>query len=164
MSDSSLYMQIEGVKGAVTQKGYEGWIDVSQGGISFYNNADFRSTSNVQGGRMAHSEATYVKFTDCASLDLFQKIANGEAIPEIKVVQVVRQSGEATAALTVTYSDCVITSYQMQHQGSADLASVPEQLSFAYGKIQFETSLPDESGKATKQGPVGWNMISAEKL
>lgn len=161
---TSLYMQIEGIKGSVNDEGYKDWIALNQSVFSFYNNATIKAGASVGGSQMSGSEVQCLKSTDVATLDLWQKLASGALIPQIVIVSVNRQNDDKSEGIKAIYSNCVLTHFQSMHSANGQIENNPEQWSFAYSSVKYEINAADSSGQIVKTGPYGWDMSLAKKM
>jgi len=116
----AIYIQIDGIKGDVTSKGHEGWIEV--------HSCDFevKRELEIQTGKVVNRESTtptfaeviLTKHADQSSPKLFDKACRGKAIDTVKI-DLCRTSEEMKAYSQYTLNDVIISKYadSMHHEG-----------------------------------------------
>uniref|UniRef100_UPI003C71F7A3 Hcp family type VI secretion system effector n=1 Tax=Buttiauxella sp. TaxID=1972222 RepID=UPI003C71F7A3 len=163
MSTESLFMQIEGVKGTVSNKGFEGWISVDNINFGVYCSAKIDNASGqVNSDGVNFDAISFSKLMDTTSTQLANMVAQGSNLKQITIVKALFQGDKMVQALKLNYKNCVLTSYNFAAHSAGDVPS--EGLSFVFGQMTFETNMVEPDGKTSKQGPVGWNLVENTKL
>lgn len=163
MATESLFMQIEGIKGTVSNKGYEGWIAIENMTFGVYCAAKIDNASGqVNSDGVNFDAILFSKVMDTTSTQLSNMVAEGSNIKQITVVKVSFQGAKPVEAVKLTYKNCVLSSYNFNAYSAGDIPS--ENLSFVFGQMSFETNMVEPDGKTSKQGPVGWNLVENNKL
>ncbi|MBU9836545.1 Hcp family type VI secretion system effector [Rahnella perminowiae] len=163
MATESLFMKIEGIKGTVSNKGYEGWISIENMtfGVSSTPNID-NASEQVNGAGARFDSILFSKVMDSTSTQLTVMVAEGSNISEITLVKVSMQGSKPVEAAKLIYKNCVLSSYNFNAYSAGDIPC--ENLSFVYGAMSFETNMVEPDGKTSKQGPMGWSVIKNNKL
>lgn len=163
MATESLFMQIDGIKGTVSNKGYEGWIAVENMNFGVYCSAKIDNASGqVNSDGVNFDAISFSKVMDTTSTQLSNMVAQGSNVKQIVIVKALFQGEKLVEALKLTYKNCVLNSYNFNAYSEGDVPS--ENLSFVFGQMTFETNMVELDGKTSKQGPVGWNLVENTKL
>ena len=147
---AAIYVKIEGIKGDVTTKGYEGYFEADS--FSFGVEREMKEsgekggTEDINIGVGELQEVTISKSMDRTSADLAQFAINGNSpgTAEIEFVEVAG-GGEAHTYLKYKLERCFVKSWSTS--GDADDRPT-EEVSFYYNKIAFNYA-PTDDGKAT---------------
>ncbi|WP_447840912.1 Hcp family type VI secretion system effector [Enterobacter bugandensis] len=163
MATEALLMHIDGLKGAVTDKGYKDWLSILSFSAGVCNNASINNGSGQVVTDGAYwNPIHFSKMMDNTTTQLMNHVALGTTIKKIVVVKTVTYDDKAIEQFKFTYSNCVITGFGFD--SSAEGGVPAESLSFVYGKVQFETNMAEPDGKTAKQGPVGYDLVENKKL
>ncbi|MHA0273235.1 Hcp family type VI secretion system effector [Enterobacter ludwigii] len=163
MATEALLMQIEGLKGAVTDKGYKDWLSIISISNGVYNNASINNGSGQVVTDGAYwNPIHFSKSMDNTTTQLMNHVALGTTIKKIIVVKFVTYDDKSVEQFKFTYTDCVMTGFSFDSFAEGGVPT--ESLSFVYGKVQFETNMAEPDGKLAKQGPVGYNLVENTKL
>jgi len=163
MATESLFMQIDGIKGTVSNKGYEGWIAVENMNFGVYCSAKIDNASGqVNSDGVNFDAISFSKVMDTTSTQLSNMVAQGSNVKQIVIVKALFQGEKLVEALKLTYKNCVLNSYNFNAYSEGDVPS--ENLSFVFGQMTFDTNMVEPDGKTSKQGPVGWNLVENTKL
>ncbi|MCS2163154.1 type VI secretion system tube protein Hcp [Scandinavium sp. H11S7] len=163
MATEALLMQIDGLKGAVTDKGYKDWLSI----LTFNNGVSNHAQINNGSGQVVTDGAYwerihFAKMMDNTTTQLMNHVALGAAIKKITVIKSVTYDDKSVEQFKFIYSDCVMTSFGFD--ASAEGGVPVESLSFVFGKVQFETNMAEPDGKTAKQGPVGYDLVTNTRL
>jgi type VI secretion system secreted protein Hcp len=141
----TVYLNIEGVKGDVTAKGHEDWIEI----LSF-NSGLSREETSSSGSRESSapsvSEFTLVKAVDGAS-PLLSRIASTGSSTTKAEIEFVEVAGGGDTYFRYELTDVIITSVRpVTTGGSTEVAM--EEISLSFSRISWElTSAGAEAGK-----------------
>jgi type VI secretion system secreted protein Hcp len=162
MATESLFMQVEGLNGTVSSKGYEKWIALDYMSSSVCCSAKIDNASGqVNSDGVSFDPISVSKLMDSTSTQLSNMVAEGSNIKKITIVKALFQGDKIVEALKMIYENCVLTSYNFSAQSEGDIPH--ENLSFVFGKMKFETNMVEPDGKTSKQGPVGWDLTTNTK-
>ncbi len=130
------YLQIEGIPGECTAKGYEKQIEILgySHGVSQSTDVSASSSGGATTGRCTHGDFQISKAVDLASPVLLQRCSDGLHIKKI-VLTLVRAGGDNKVPFMVyTLTNCVVAS--VSYSGSSG-ALPAENVTFNYGKIEW---------------------------
>jgi|SRR5471030_60290 len=159
----NLFMEIDGIKGSVSDDKYSGWVSIDN-----INNA-LNSTAKINNGSgqlhidgINFESVSFSKQMDAVSTDLVSMVAQGSNIKKIVVAMNVKTNDIDNEMARWTYEKCILTSY---HVGARSAEDIPyETLSFVFSSFKFETQMIEPGGKTKKYGPVGWDLLTNTKL
>ena len=156
------YIQIDGIKGESTAKGYEGWIEVGsvQWGVG-------RAISSPAGGNReasapSISEITLTKTLDSTSPALFLRAVSGIFNIATVKLHLVTPSGSTntnTVFYKLTLSDVLVSS--QSNSASAGDDRPQESISLNFSKIEVEYLV---DGKTITNGKAGYDLATAKPL
>ena len=152
-----MFLKIDGVDGESTDEAHKDWIEVLSysHGISQPVSAASRSGGRT-GGRADFEDFSVVKTVDKATPALNVHCANGKHIPKVEMELCLATEDKHTF-MKYTLKDVVISS--ISPGGSAEGEAKPlEDLSLAYGQIEWEYTPIDQSGKPGAAITRGWNL------
>jgi len=138
-------MKIDGIKGDVTAKGHEGWIDLSSCQLGVH-----RSVTSPS-GRGANREATVpsvneiviTKDLDSASTALFRASLWGEG----KKVIIDFVGSDGVPYLTIELTNALIANYNVSGHGGSAQSSPMESLSINFTNIEYKTKTQPKDPK-----------------
>ncbi|MCU7906097.1 MAG: type VI secretion system tube protein Hcp [Candidatus Thiodiazotropha sp. (ex Epidulcina cf. delphinae)] len=152
-----MFMKIEGIDGESTDDAHSKWIEI----ISF-NHGVTQPTSGASGtggrtgGRADFANFNAMKTIDNATPDLNIKCAKGEHIPKVEV-ELCLATGDKHTFMKYTMEDCIVTSV-IPGGTSGDESKPLEDISFAYGKVKWEYTPIDHTGKPGSTTDRTWNL------
>lgn len=160
---ATIFMQIDGVKGTVSDKSYKDWVAVE------YVNQGVSSAVNIDSGSgqlnsegVVFDHISFSKEMDSTSTQLANMVASGSNIKKIIVVFAVKTDNKTHEMVRWTYTDCILNGYSVTAHSSDGTPN--ENLRFAFSTISFETNMAEPGGKVSKQGPEGWSLVENTKL
>lgn len=164
MSQSSaIFMQVDKIKGTVSDKEYKDWIsvyEINQGVFSTVTIDNGSGQLNSDG--VNHDYISFSKPMDSTSTQISSMVSLGTNIKQIIVVFAVKTDDKNHEVARWTYKDCIFNGYFSSAQN--DTGTIAENIRFAFGSVSFETNMIEPGGKVSKQGPVGWSLIENAKL
>ena len=159
----NLFMQIEGIKGCVSDKKYDGWISVGHVNNGVYSTVNINNGSGqLNSDGVNFDSVSFSKELDATSTDLVNMVAQGTNIKKIIVVMNVKTDDKDNEMMRWTYENCILTSHNMGAQSTGIIPQ--ENLSFVFSKFKLETQMIEPGGKTKKFGPVGWDILTNTKL
>lgn len=158
-----IFCKIEGIDGESTDEQHDKWIEV----LSF-NHGVSQAVSGVSrtggrtGGRADFQDAVITKTIDAATPDLYIYCCSGKHIPKVEVEHCLAAEDKHTF-MKHTLEDVVVS--QVSTGGSAhDEETKPtETVRLAYGKIKWEYTPIDHTGKAGSTTSRSWNLETNKK-
>jgi type VI secretion system secreted protein Hcp len=158
------YLKIEGIDGESKRADHEGEIDCW--GVSF--SAQQMSSSSVGSGRTRGratlSDFTFYKTMDAASPYLMLACTKGKSFAEI-VFTVRKDSGdEHLDYLTVTLTNCIISSYQMGQTSPEEDSSqqISEVIGVSYEKINMLYKVQADDHSKGDDHEVEYDLVGAK--
>jgi type VI secretion system secreted protein Hcp len=152
-----IFLKIEGIDGESTDEKHEKWIEILS-----YNHGVSQPVSGVSatggrtGGRADFQNLSVVKTIDNATCDLNIKCAKGEHIPKIEL-ELCLATGEKHTFMKYTLEDCIVTSVAPGGSAGGEVKPM-ENVSFAYGKIKWEYTPIDHTGKPGSATDRTWDL------
>jgi type VI secretion system secreted protein Hcp len=163
MATETLFMQIEGIKGTVSNKGFKDWIAVENMNFGVYCSAKIDNASGqVNSDGVNFDAISFSKSMDATSVQLANMVAEGSNLKQITIVKALYQGEKMVEALKLIYTNCVLTSYNFAAYSEGEVPR--ENLSFVFGQMKFETNMVAADNKTSKQGPVGWSLVENTRL
>lgn len=160
---NNLFMKVDGVKGSSTDKDYKDWIVIDNFNLNVTNASSYDGSSGLTSGSNVYMTPVNIsKTADVASIPLIDLLQQAKPVKEIILVKTQHINDKRIEERRITLKDCFIAAYDSQLQN----VSGPTHESFvlAYGIIQQEMNTVTSDGKASKQGPIGWNRLTNSKL
>lgn len=159
----NLFMQIDGIKGCVSDKKYDGWISVGNVNNGVHSTAKINNGSGQLNSDGVHFDIiSFSKELDATSTDLVNMVTMGTNIKKIIIAMNVKTDDKENEMVRWTYENCILTSHNI---GAQNGAGIPyENLRFVFGSMKFETQMVEPGGKIKKYGPVGWSLTENTKL
>lgn len=159
----AIYMKIDGMKGSVTTKGYEGWIEVYS-----FNNEITRNIQQHRLGQMNNRESSIPSFQDItvtkrpdqATPLLFSQACHGRAIPQIEI-HICKTADQITP-----YRQYVLHNVLLSHYSeSAGSGGNPiERIKLSFTKIENSYTPYDANHKAGSPIKSGYDLAQMQKV
>jgi type VI secretion system secreted protein Hcp len=154
----AIYMKVEGIDGAVTEKGHEKWIALDS--TSMGAARAVASPTGVSAKRdvtdLSFSEIQISKSYDAASPKLFSWVAAKEG----KKVEFHFTSG-SDVTTEIILQDVLASSYSFSSGGEGKPS---ESMSLNYTKIEIKHTPADQKNKAASPIPVGYDLATNQPL
>ena len=144
-SASNLFMQIDGVKGIVTDKQYKQWIAIGHASMGVH-----------------FEDISIAKALDATSTQLVDMVAQGTNVKKVIIALNVKTDNKDNEICRWEFENCIFTSHNISLHNSNSIPD--EQLAMVFGSVKFQTSMITSEGSTSKQGPVGWNQVTNTKL
>jgi type VI secretion system secreted protein Hcp len=162
MAQVDYFLKIDGVDGESTDDKHKGEIQLESYSIGHTNSASFSSGGGGGSGKVAMQDLHFVKKTDKSSAKLHTACATGEHLKSATLV-CRKAGGDQQEFLTIVMSPVLVSSYQ--HGGSAGSDVVPiEQVSLAFGKIEFKYKEQKPDGSLGGEVIGGWDVTTNKKV
>ena len=159
----ALFMQINGVKGNVTAKGYEGCIDLGNMDIQVGKaiSLDRGRGGARTSGSVQVSEVALSKLADGSSLSLIQNVLGNKAIPEV-TIYLVRSGDSLEAHGKYIFHNVLLSHYHESVDG--DTGRPMEHLALNFTSFE-KTYIPrDSSNKSGSPMTMGYSLSEASLL
>ncbi|WP_277972970.1 Hcp family type VI secretion system effector [Pantoea agglomerans] len=162
-SASNLFMQIDGVKGIVTDKQYKEWIAIDHASMGVHSQASIDNGSGQLNSSGVHFEDISVaKALDATSTQLVDMVAQGTNVKKVIIALNVKTDNKDNEICRWEFENCIFTSHNVSLHNSNGIPD--EQLAMVFGSVKFQTSMITSEGSTSKQGPVGWDQVTNTKL
>ncbi len=157
----SIYMQIEGIKGKVTAKGHEEWIDVTsmQWGVGRAISSAVGTSADREAGKPSISEVSVTKLMDESSPSIFTEACVGKA----KTVQIhlcTVGTDQINTYMEYELEDCMVSGYSVSTGGDRP----SESISLSFTKMTMKFIPYDRAGKPESPIPAGYDMATGTKV
>jgi type VI secretion system secreted protein Hcp len=151
-----MFLKIEGIDGESTDDKHTKWIEIDSytHGVSQPVSGASR-TGGRTGGRADFQDFTIVKTLDSATPDLHIYCSNGKHIPKIEI-ECCLATEDKHVFMKYTMEDVVISS--ISAGGSTHDVRPAETVAFAYGKIKWEYTPIDQTGKPGAAASRNWDL------
>ncbi len=151
------FLKIEGIDGESTDDKHQKWIEI----LSYAHSVSqpvsgVSATGGRTGGRADFSDFSLTKTVDNATPDLNIYCAKGQHIPKVEL-ELCLATGDKHTFLKYTLEDVIISSVAPAGASGGNDKPI-ESLSFAYGKIKWEYTPIDHTGKAGSTTGRTWNL------
>jgi type VI secretion system secreted protein Hcp len=157
----SIYMQWQGIDGAVTTKGFEKWIELNsfQMGVGRAIGTAARGAATREANEPSISEVVVTKRLDKASTKLFQDATGGDLSATVKFKFTTTTKDKVDTYLAFELSNCGLSGYSISSGGDAP----QESLSLNFTKVMYTyTELdPKISGSPDT---VGYDITQMSKV
>lgn len=159
---SNVFMQVDGVKGTVTDKKYKEWIAIDYAATGAHNYVSADNKGQLT-SRNVHIDAFGIsKKTDATSTQIFSMITQGTIIKKVIIAFNLKIGDKDNEIYRWELEDCMFTSCVTRADDSGGVPS--ENITLEFSTIKIQTNLIDSSGSVSKQGPVGWDRRTNTKL
>jgi type VI secretion system secreted protein Hcp len=144
MAAVDYFLKLEGIPGESKADKHTDEIDVQSYSWGGTQSGTFATGGGGGAGKVAMQDFHFTKLHSKASPALMLAMAQGDHIPS--AILTCRKAGkEQQEFLTITLSDCIISSYQSG--GSAGASVIPtDQVSINFAKIEHEYKEQDATG------------------
>lgn len=159
----AIYMQIQGINGNVTTKGYENWIELESFAFHVHRklNTQPGRVSNREGSKPSVSEVDVSKRLDKSSSLLFGEATVGTAKPTVNI-HFVTTNASPQPYLEYTFSNVIVSGHAIEHQHTETTDNYPlENISLNFDKIEMKVIPFDKNHKAQSPVPAGYDLNQA---
>ncbi len=153
-----MFCKIDGIDGESTDDQHKDWIEL----LSFnWGVSQPVSVSSATGGRTAgradFQDFAITKLVDRATPNLALHCANGRHIPKV-IVELCLAAETKHPFMKITMEDVVVSSVGSGGAASAVEPRPQETVTFNYGKIEWEYTPLDPTGKKGATVKQGWDL------
>ncbi|MFV1982709.1 MAG: Hcp family type VI secretion system effector [Thiohalomonadales bacterium] len=160
----SIYLKMDGIKGNVTTKDHEDWIDVEsiQWRVVRAINKSILSNSNWETSKTGISEVSITKLMDASSPLIFTEACEGKSQKTQIHLSNTNSSkpGKITTYMKYELEDCIVSSYSVSSEGEIPTESI----TFSFTKMSMKFIPHDKSGKALSPIPAGYDMVTGSLI
>ena len=154
-----IYMQYEGIKGAVTEAGHKEWIELEscQFGSSRHITIAVGRGTNRDASAPSISEVVVTKYQDCASADLIKAAVGGEG-KTVKIDFCKTDKEKLEVYLNLELANTLVSSFQSSGAGGTNHDRPMESLSLNFTKITYKAIFTDSANKAGKNYTAAYDL------
>jgi len=153
-----IYMNYDGIKGAVTEGGHKEWIELEscQLGVHRQINTPTGRGANRQAAVPSVSEIVVTKHQDCASTGLFRASLDGEG-KKVKIDFVQADAGKFETYLTIELENTMVSSFNVSGSGGDVHGRPMESLSLNFVKVTVSSTKMDVGNKGGGTVRTTWD-------
>lgn len=143
------YLQIDKIKGNVTEKDHKDWIRIESYSFNGHNPSagDPSKKGKLRGGGVQFGEVNFVKELDTATPLITKTMSIGDPVALV-TFEVCEESSKTTPTFTMELKDCIISSQSIQQGGEQG----SESLTFAFSEFEITaTDMDQKGGKGATQ-------------
>jgi len=157
----AIYMKIDGIKGKVTTKGHEDWIDVSslQWGVGRAISSAVGTSADREASKPSISEVSVTKMMDTSSPLIFTEACVGKSKP-VQIHLCTTGSDQIDTYMEYELEDCMISGYSVSSGGDRP----SESLSLSFTKMVMKFIPYNDAGKPESPIPAGYDMAMGTKV
>ena len=157
----AVYMKIDGVKGKVTSKGHEEWIDVNsmQWGVGRAISSAVGTSADREASKPSISEVSVTKMMDESSPLIFTEACIGKG-KKVLIDLCTVGSDQIETYMSYELEECMISSYSVSSGGDRP----SESISLSFTKMTMKFTPYDKNGKAESPLPAGYDMATGTKV
>jgi len=153
-----MFCKIEGIDGESVDHKHKKWIAMEGFNHSVRQPVSAASgTGGRTGGKADFGDFIITKTIDSSTPLLYLHCSNGKHIPKIEI-EFCLATGDKHTFMKYTLEDVIVSGVSPAGNSKADGAKPAEQVSFAYGKITWEYTPIDDSGRPGAAVRQGWNL------
>ena len=159
-----MFLKIDGIDGESTDDKHKKWIEVLDFNHSVTQPVSAASASGGRtGGRADFADLIVNKTIDKATPSLYFHCSNGKHIPKIEL-EFCLATEEKHTFMKYTLEDVIVSSISPSGSSAADGSKPVEEVAFAYGKITWEYTPIDHTGKPGATERKAWDLEANKQL
>lgn len=157
----AIYLQIDGVKGSVTAKGHEGWIDCTslQWGVGRAISSAVGTSADREASKPSISEISVTKMMDPSSTQIFTEACVGKG-KKVKIDLCTVGTDQINTYMEYELEDCMVSGYSVSTGGDRPTESI----SLSFTKMVQKYIPYDKNGKPQSPLPAGYDMATGTKV
>ena len=156
MAEIYAYLDLDGVEGESQDAKYQKKIEVQSFSWGAVNHSSFHHGTGSGIGKGQIQDITVSKFTDHASLQLFQNCTTGKVMSKGKLTLLKLQGETKIPYLEVELTHPVVTSFQISGNGNGDLPMEHVTVHFQAFKSKYQPQ--GDSGDPQGNVDFGWDI------
>ena len=155
----TIYAKFEGINGSATDQNHSGWVELDYVDVAANRNVGSRvgTTGNREGTAPQMGEMEIAKLMDNSSIDLYQQMLKGKAIPTVKID--VCHTGQDGAIPYCQYilSNVIISNFGEVAHGNSKTMPL-EVLALNFTEIQKRFTPTDSLGNSGSPVSASYNL------
>ena len=159
------FIKISTIPGESTDDKHKDWIEVLSfsHGLAQRDSGAISATGGHAGGRVDISDFSFVHGLDKASPKLALACCTGEHIPEV-TMELCKAGGTKELFMVYKFTEVIVSSVRPGGTPTATVSVPPEEVSIAFGKIQWKYTVIDyKTGKSSGNVAAGWDLARNSK-
>lgn len=161
MAAADFFLKIDGIEGESGDHKHKGEIELESWSFGETNSGTMAHGGGGGAGKVSMQDFHFVMKINKASPKLFLACASGQHIKNC-ILTGRKAGGEQQEYLKVTFSDVMISSFQM---GGSNGSPIPhDQCSFNFSKIEYEFKEQKADGTLGGTIKTGWDVKSNKKV
>ncbi len=153
------FLKIDGVDGESKDDKHKGEIDILSWSWGASQTGSMASGGGGGAGKVSMQDFSFTKSIDKSSPKLFEALATGKHLKEVKLTL---RGSSSVEYLTITLSDVLVSSYSTGGSGADDRPTESVSLNFARIKMSYVEQ--DASGRAGAATEFGWDLKANTKI
>jgi len=152
------FLNLSGVKGESTRKGFEGWIEVFSFSLGATNPTTVGTTSGGGGaGKVSLSDFSVMKKCDVASPSVFQNCCKGTHY-DTATISLNKAGGGAAPVTFLKYDFQEVYVSAVNWSGSSGQDEATESVTFAYGAVTITYQAQPTTGDPGTTAATNWDQ------
>ena len=153
-----MFMKIEGIDGESTDDKHKNWIELRSFSWGVSQPASVASsTGGRTAGRADFKDFTVTKLLDKSSPNIYLYCANGKHIPRV-TIEFCLATGDKHTFMKFVMEDVIVSSASPGGQSLDEEHRPLETVTLNYGKIEWEYTPIDHTGKKGAAIKQGWDL------
>ncbi len=158
------FLKIDGIEGESHDSKFKATVEILAWNWSAQNTGTFAIGGGGGAGKVNMEDFHFSMHTNKASPKLMLACASGEHIKKA-VLSCRKAGGTQQEYLTVTFSDCLISSYQIGGHGGDTTKIIPvDEITINFAKIEVEYKEQKPDGSLGGVIKAGWNVQENKKV
>ena len=161
------YLKIPTIDGEATSEGFEKWIQCLSysHGVNQHSGGSMSGAGGLSGGRAELQAFTFTHHLDKSSPKIALSCCTGEHLKDV-VVKLRRSTGDGTPKVFMEFkmTEAIISSARVAGSSSGGEVLPLEEVSFSYGKIEWDYTEIDQAGKEKGHVKTGWDVAKNKKV
>ena len=155
---TDMFMKIEGIEGESMDDNHKNWIELRSFSWGVSQPASIASsTGGLTAGRADFKDFSVTKLLDKASPNIYLYCASGKHIPKV-TIEFCLATGEKHPFMKYVMEDVIISSAAPGGQATDEEVRPLETVALNYGKIEWEYTPVDYTGKKGATVKQGWDL------
>jgi len=159
-----IYMQYDGIKGAVSAEGFKEWIELDSFQLGVNRSVSGGARGNREASTPAVSDITCSKGQDKASTGIFTAALCGEG--KKVVIAFTKTSTDGASQQTyfqITLENVLVSSFSTSANGGDAASNLHEAFSLNYTKMEWKHCETDLKNKAATPAIATWDLATGGK-
>jgi type VI secretion system secreted protein Hcp len=153
------FIKIDGVDGESKDDKHKGEIDIQSWSWGATQTGSMAAGGGGGAGKVSMQDFSFTKSIDKSSPKLFEALATGKHLKEVKLTL---RGSSSVEYLTITLTDVLVSSYSTGGSSGDDRPTESVSLNFAQIKMSYVEQ--DASGKAGAATEFGWDLKKNTKV